>query len=278
MNAEVVVERLGVRFELDRQRRPMTPAMRRLRFHTATTWALRGLSFTIESGTAIALTGPNGVGKTTLLRAIAGVLPADEGHITVRGRVGSLLSVNAGLMPRLTGRENALLVGSLFGVRKVAVRESLITIRECSGLDAAFERPVSTYSQGMRARLGFAVIEQTHPDILLLDEIHEALDGAFRAHLEHFVRGLCRRGGIVIAAGHDQEELMRLCDRTMALERSGIEATAAFGSEHRPLSDAPRQPVSGRSSTSRRLPHDDVRRYGEPEIAEDASPRSAPQG
>lgn len=217
MSARVVVERLGVSFGIDRQRRPVTPAMHRLRRGCRTIWALRELSFTVEPGAGLAIVGENGAGKSTLLRALAGVLPADEGRVSVRGRIGSLLSVDGGLMPSLTGRENALLVAVLAGMSKQHAVGALETIGELSRLGEAFERPVSTYSQGQRARLGFAVIEQSDPEVLLLDEVHEALDGDSRRRLEERAAEIRWRGGIVIAAGHDHAQLRRLCDGALTM-------------------------------------------------------------
>lgn len=221
MRAEIVVRELGVRFDLDHQRRPVSPAMRRMRHGCTTIWALRGLELTVPAGSGLAIVGENGAGKTTLLRALAGVLPPDEGQVSVRGRIGSLLSTDGGLMPALTGRENTVLVGVLAGLRKAWVISELATIKRRSGLDDAFERPVSTYSQGMRARLGFAVVELTAPDVLLLDEVHEAMDADFRRRLEHQAARIRSHGGIVVAAGHDHAQLTRLCDRVLVMERSG---------------------------------------------------------
>jgi ABC-type polysaccharide/polyol phosphate transport system ATPase subunit len=222
VNARISADRLGIRFNLDRQRRPVTPALARIRFRSTTIWALRELSFSIGPGSGLALVGPNGAGKTTLLRAIAGVLTPDEGRLVVRGRVGSLLSVDAGLMPQLTGRENALLLGVLAGLPKQRVEGSLERVRLRSGLDGAYDRPVSTYSQGMRARLGLSVVEQADPEVLLLDEVHEAIDEEARRNLEERVRELRQGGGIVIAAGHNHSLLTRLCDRMLMLERGGM--------------------------------------------------------
>lgn len=222
MSARIVIEHVGVRFELDRQKRPMTPAVRRLRSHTATHWGLRGISWQVSAGSRVALTGPNGVGKTTLLRLIAGVFVPDEGRVEIHGRVGSLLATNAGLMPRLTGRENAMLLGVLAGLRKREARSALEPIQARTELGSAFDRPISTYSQGMRARLGFAVLEETRPDVLLLDEVHEAIDGVFRRYVESYVSGLCRRGGIVVAAGHDHTELARMCSEAVRLDSLGL--------------------------------------------------------
>jgi ABC-type polysaccharide/polyol phosphate transport system ATPase subunit len=131
-------------------------------------------------------------------------------------------------MPLLTGRENALLLGVLAGLSREEVRASLESIKRRSGLDAAFDRRVSTYSQGMRARLGFAVIDHADPEVLLLDEVHEAIDEGFRRELEQRASEIRRRGGIVIAAGHDHAELRKLCDHAMVLGRSGIRPLDSF--------------------------------------------------
>ncbi len=221
MTARIVAHNLGVRFTVDRQRRPTTPTMARVRRRCTTVWGVRGISFSIEPGAAVALVGPNGAGKTTVLRLLAGVLKPDEGTLAVRGRVGSLLSVDGGLMTPLTGRENAMLLGVLAGLPRDRAQDSLEAIARRSGLEQAFNRPVSTYSQGMRARLGFAVIERTSPDVLLLDEVHEALDESYRRQLAAAVDEMRRRGGIVVAAGHDNAELARLCDQALLLGPSG---------------------------------------------------------
>src|SRR5581483_9689703 len=226
--AEISVRGLGIRFDLDRQVRPVTPAMTRIRSRISTVWALRDLSVDIGPGEGIALVGRNGAGKSTLLRAIAGVLPSDEGTVEVSGRIGSLLATGAGLMSLLTGRENALLLGVLAGLAKPEVRASIPSIKEHSGLGEAFERPVTTYSQGMRARLGFAVIEHVRPDILLHDEVHEAIDETFRAELEERAQAIRDRGGIVIAAGHDHPMLARMCERVFVLEPSGLRVADSF--------------------------------------------------
>ena len=228
MNAAVIASGVGVRFLFDRHRRVVTPALAPFRRSGVETWGLRHLSLSIGPGDGVALIGPSGSGKTSLLRVIAGVLSPDEGQIDVHGRVGSLLSIEAGLMGALTGRENAVLLGVLAGLSRAESRDALASVRAQSRLGDPFDRPVASYSQGMRARLGFSVAEETRPDILVLDEVHEALDHEFRAVVERSAREVRDAGGIVIAAGHDHAILERLCERGLLMRDGNVEADGPF--------------------------------------------------
>lgn len=229
MSAPVVtVEDLGVHFLFDRQRRVVTPMLARLRRRGPEAWGIRGLTFTLAPGEAVALVGPSGSGKTTLLRTIAGVFAPDEGRLEVRGHVASLLSVDAGLTPMLTGRENAMLLGVLAGLTRRATRAALDSLRSWTALGDAFDRPVSSYSQGMRARLSLGVALLTEPSVLLLDEVHEALDHDFRDIVEREAHALLDRGGVVVAAGHDHPLLERLCTRALLLREGAIAADGSF--------------------------------------------------
>jgi ABC-type polysaccharide/polyol phosphate transport system ATPase subunit len=228
VTAHITADRVGVRFFFDRQSRVVTPALARLRRRGASSWGLRSVSFDVGPGEAVALIGPSGSGKTTLLRTLAGVLEPDSGSVDVRGRVASLLSVDAGLMPPLTGRENARLLGVLAGLSRRDARSRVEAVRERAGLGEEFDHPVSSFSQGMRARLGFAVVDQVDPNILLLDEVHEALDHEFRLVVEDRAAEVLREGGIVLAAGHDHPLLERLCSRAIHLDDGRIADDGPF--------------------------------------------------
>jgi ABC-type polysaccharide/polyol phosphate transport system ATPase subunit len=228
VSATVEARGVGIRFLFDRERRIVTPTLAALRRRGSETWALRGLDVTIAPGEGVALIGRSGSGKTTLLRTLAGVLVPDEGSLQANGRVGSLLSVEAGLMSVLTGRENATLRAALAGIPRSESRVALEAIKERTGLGSYFERPVSSYSQGMRARLGFVVAERAEPDILLLDEVHEALDHDFRRIVADRAHTMLEAGGIVVAAGHDHEMLERFCARALWLEQGSIRADGPF--------------------------------------------------
>jgi ABC-type polysaccharide/polyol phosphate transport system ATPase subunit len=230
---EIGFDDVGVLFEFDRLSRVLTPMLAKVRRVRGSSWGLRNVTASFEPGAGVALVGPTGSGKTTMLRLIAGIVAPDEGEVRVRGRIGSLLAIDAGLMPLLTGRENAELLGVLAGLSLEETRSSLELVEERSQLEDAFDRPVLTYSVGMRARLGFAVIQAIAADILLLDEVFEALDHSFRQIVEGYAKELRERGGIVVAAGHDHAALSRMCPRALlldggrVLEQGGFEGVIA---------------------------------------------------
>jgi ABC-type polysaccharide/polyol phosphate transport system ATPase subunit len=224
----IALEQVGVRFYFDRHRKVVTPIAARLRRHGLTSWGVRNVSFATSGGEGIALIGPSGSGKTTILRLLAGIYFPDEGSLSVRGRIASLLAVEAGLLSLLTGRENATLLGVLGGLSYRASRNARNSIKERSQLGDAFEHPVLTYSHGMRARLGLAVAEGLDAQVLILDEVHEALDHEFRAHLEQRARSLIERGGVVVAAGHDHPMLARFCTRAIWLDEGSVRADGPF--------------------------------------------------
>jgi lipopolysaccharide transport system ATP-binding protein len=226
--ASIEAERLGVRFLFDRYQRAVTPALAKLRRATEETWGVRDLSFAIGPGEGVALIGPSGSGKTTVLRLIAGVFSPDAGRLQVSGRVGSLLSTEAGLLGLLTGRENAALLGVLAGMSRAEAEAQLEEVKQATRLGDSFERPVLSYSEGMKARLGFAVAEHAGRDILVLDEVHEALDHEFRERVAQRAEAVRAAGGIVVAAGHDHPLLATFCDRALWLRDGRVEADGEF--------------------------------------------------
>jgi ABC-type polysaccharide/polyol phosphate transport system ATPase subunit len=228
MSARVEGRAAGVRFQFDRQRRLLTPGLAHIRREGEHSWALREIDLDIGPGEGVGLVGATGSGKTTLLRLLAGILVADEGRLDVQGRIGTLLSTSAGLIGALTGDENTKFLGALNGLTSRDARSAIPAVKELSGLGASFERPVASYSQGMRARLGFAVAAQRDIDVLLLDEVHEALDHEFRAVVAERVHAIRARGGLVVAAGHDHAALETMCDRAVWLRRGQVVGDGPF--------------------------------------------------
>ena len=128
----------------------------------------------------VGIIGKNGSGKSTLLKLMAGVFPPNSGQISIRGSVSLLAGVGIGFHRDLTGRENAYLYGALMGRKKTEIDLLIQEIQEFAELEHHFDRPLRTYSSGMKSRLGISVATAFEPDLLLIDEVLGVGDASFR--------------------------------------------------------------------------------------------------
>ncbi|NAZ30411.1 MAG: ATP-binding cassette domain-containing protein [Caldimicrobium sp.] len=183
---------------------------------------LREISFQIAKGECVGFIGRNGVGKSTLLGLIAGVLKPDSGKIVVKGRVSPLLELGAGFHPDLTGRENIILNGVLLGMTKAEVKAKLDFIVEFSGLKDFIDQPIRTYSSGMVARLAFSVIAHLDPEILLIDEILAVGDVEFQKKSFQKILEFKEKGITIVLVSHSLDSIEKVCDRAIWLENGGI--------------------------------------------------------
>lgn len=176
-------------------------------------WALHDVSFDLRHGETLAVVGHNGAGKSTLLRLLAGIMAPDRGKVVQRTDRISLLALQVGFIPHLTGRQNAILSGILLGLTRRQMLERMPVILEFSELGEFFDEAVHTYSSGMRARLGFAVAFQADPDILLVDEVLGVGDTGFRAKSAAAMKQKIASNKTVVIVTHSPEGIMSLCDR-----------------------------------------------------------------
>lgn len=179
-------------------------------------WALDDVSFTLNAGETLGVIGANGAGKSTLLRMIAGITEPDRGRLWRQpGMTASLLALSVGFKPELSGRENVIIGGLLLGLSLKRVRSLIDEIHEFSELGDFFERPVGSYSTGMRARLGFAVAIHADPDILLIDEVLGVGDESFKLKSHNAMQQKIRDKKTVVLVSHSMEAIKSLCDRVV---------------------------------------------------------------
>jgi len=203
-------------------------APRETRF--AREWTLSDVSFCVSKGQAFGVVGHNGCGKTTLLSVLLGTIPADRGRIALQGRVASLLELGAGFHGDLTGRENAILLASILGMRLSEIRKCLDAIVEFSELEDAIDSPLRTYSAGMIVRLGFSVIINSPADILLIDEVLAVGDARFQEKCRLRLREFKQRNGTLIVVSHNMRELAGICDEGLCLDLGHVVAAGTFAS------------------------------------------------
>lgn len=180
-------------------------------------WPFRSLSLDVAPGESLGVIGPNGAGKTSLLRVIGGILPATEGHVSVRGRLGALIDLGAGYSGDLTGRENAVFNGIVAGLTRRRVEDQMHDIVAFAGLSKAIDEPLRTYSAGMKLRLAFSVAVHAEPDVLLVDEVLAVGDVGFQKQCIERIEQLRSRGCAVVLVSHDPELIQRHCGRALWL-------------------------------------------------------------
>src|ERR1044071_5355521 len=187
-------------------------------------WALKDVSFEVQSGEALGIIGPNGAGKSTVLKLLSKITAPTSGEISIRGKLSALIEVGSGFHPELTGRENVYLSGSILGMRRREIAGKLDSIIDFAGVRQFIDTPVKRYSSGMYVRLGFSIAAHLQPDILLLDEVLAVGDAAFQAKCFNRITELKQGGTTIIFISHDLNAVGFLCDRALLLEHGEIAA------------------------------------------------------
>ncbi|MBN1921083.1 MAG: ABC transporter ATP-binding protein [Anaerolineae bacterium] len=202
----------------------LVPWRRKVSTPTEEFWALRDVSFEVAEGETVGLIGPNGVGKSTVLKLISRILEPTSGRIEVNGRVGALLELGAGFHPDLTGRENVYLNASMMGLSRQEVDRRFDEIVAFSELEPFIDVPVKHYSSGMYVRLGFAVAVHTDPEILLVDEVLAVGDATFQRKCYERIDQLRGAGLTLVFVSHSADAVRSLCSRAFWLDSGALVA------------------------------------------------------
>ena len=198
------------------------PVPRQYRKENVQPSGVRNISLDVKQGQVLGIIGRNGSGKSTLLKMMAGVFPPDSGIISSRGSVSLLAGVGVGFHKELTGRENAYLYGALMGRTQTQIDELIDEIRSFAELEHHFDRPIRTYSSGMKSRLGISVATAFKPDLLLIDEVLGVGDASFRKKSEKRVKDMISESGTVVIVSHSLGMLKTICDRIIVLDSGSV--------------------------------------------------------
>ncbi len=190
---------------------------------------LSDVSFDLLKGETLGIIGRNGAGKSTLLRILAGILKPNRGKIAWQVQTVSLLSLNLGLDPNLSGVDNAILSALLLGFDRRQAEQSLPEIIEFSELGKAAYEPVRTYSSGMNARLGFSIAIYLQPDVLLIDEILGVGDVEFQKKSSQALQKKIYSDQTVVLVSHNATQVESLCDRVVWIEDGKAMAVGVTG-------------------------------------------------
>lgn len=185
-------------------------------------WALRHVSFEVGAGQIVGIVGRNGAGKSSLLKLVSRITPPSEGILELQGRVSSLLEAGAAFHPELSGRENILLGGALFGMSRAATVERFDPIVDFAGVGRFLDMPLKHYSTGMYLRLAFSLAAHLPVEIAVVDEVLSVADAPFRDMALARVREMAERGTAVLFVSHNLEVVRELCSRALVVDAGAL--------------------------------------------------------
>ena len=177
----------------------------------------RDLSIDFPEGVNVGLIGRNGAGKSTLMRLLSSVDLPDSGKIVTRGRISWPVGLRGGLEAKLTGRDNVKFVCRIQGVRGTRMREKIRFVQEFAELGDYFDRPVSGYSSGMRARLAFGTSMAFEFDYYLIDEVMAVGDARFKKKSRALFQERLKESNLILVS-HNMKLIRTMCDSVVLLE------------------------------------------------------------
>lgn len=187
-------------------------------------WALTDVSFRLYPGDRLGILGLNGAGKSTILKAIAGVYHPTTGTVKRKGKLAPLLELGAGFEPQYSARENIYLYGAILGYKKDFIDTKFDEIIKFAELEDFIEVPIKNYSSGMKSRLGFAICTAVNPDILILDEVLSVGDKKFRRKSEDKIMSMFDGNVTVLFVSHSLDQVRRICNKAMILDHGHLKA------------------------------------------------------
>lgn len=203
---------------------------------------LKDVSLSVRRGEWVGIYGPNGTGKTTLMRILAGLLPADAGTVERIGKVSCFFELGVGFHPERSAAENVYLHGLLHGLTPAEIRARTDEIIRFAGVESHRDLPMKCYSSGMNSRLAYAAASIIDADIYLFDEVFAVADREYQEKCRSHMRGLRARGKTALIVNHGLESLRQFCDRILHFENGRIVQEEIVPQTPQPQ-EAPREPA-----------------------------------
>jgi ABC-type polysaccharide/polyol phosphate transport system ATPase subunit len=184
--------------------------------------ALESVSVRICKGSCFGILGLNGSGKSTFLQLIAGILQPTKGEVIVNGRLSAIFELGSGFNLDFTGRENISLYASIVGLTEYLTKNIEEEILNFAEIGDFIDQPLSTYSSGMIARLGFSIRAFLKFDILILDEVLAVGDIYFQRKCIRLLERFKNEGKVIIFISHNIDQILELCDEAMVLDNGKV--------------------------------------------------------
>jgi ABC-2 type transport system ATP-binding protein len=183
---------------------------------------IKGISFQIKKGDVVGIIGKNGCGKSTTLKMLSKLLKPNEGEISIKGRVSSLIELGAGFHPDMSGRENIYVNASIYGFTNKQIDAKIDEIIKFSELEEFIDSPVRIYSSGMYMRLAFSIAINVDPEILLIDEILGVGDAAFQTKCFNRIKAMKESGMTIVIVSHSLNQVEQLCNRAIWIDNGVV--------------------------------------------------------
>ena len=191
---------------------------------------VQNISFSLENGDVVGLLGPNGAGKTTIIKLILGLIKISEGQVFINGfdiekdfikaieKVGAIVE-NPDLYMYLSGYDNLKVTANNY---KNISKDRINEVVKIVGLEKRIKDKVSTYSLGMRQRLGIAEAIINNPNLLILDEPTNGLDIEGIIEMRNLIKSLSHQGIAILISSHNLTEIDNLCNRIITIKNGKI--------------------------------------------------------
>lgn len=184
--------------------------------------ALNNVSFEVKAGEFLGIIGPNGCGKTTLLKIIAGILLATKGRVNIQGKISPFLELGVGFNQDLTARENIYQNGIILGLSRRQVKQRFDEIVQFAELERFIDMRLKNFSSGMHVRLAFSVAIQVDADILLMDEVLAVGDAHFQKKCFEVFDNYKKANKTIVLVTHDMSAVKNYCSRAIYLKEGGL--------------------------------------------------------